>query len=41
MMPPAAEAIEARAQPVPLEVTKYHPKHVYQKNIQHKRGRGA
>ena len=41
MMPPAAEAIEARAQPVPLEVTKYHLKHVYQKKIQHKRGRGC
>ena len=41
MMPPAAEATEARAQPIPLEVTKYHLKHVYQKKIQHKRGRGG
>ena len=41
MMPPAAEATEARAQPIPLEVTNYHLKHVYQKKIQHKRGRGV
>ena len=39
MMPPEAEAIEARAQPVPLEVpseTRLQKK----KNKQHKRGRG-
>ena len=41
MMPPAAEATEARAQPIPLEVTKYHLKHVYQKKIQHKGGGGG
>ena len=41
MMPPAAEAIEARPQPVPLEVTKYHPKHVYQKKNPAQKGAGG
>ena len=40
-MPPAAEATEARAQPVPLEVTKYHLKHVYQKKNPAQKGAGV
>ena len=41
MMPPAVEATEARAQPVPLEVTKYHPKHVCQKKNPAQKGAGG
>ena len=41
MMPPATEATEARAQPVPLEVTKYHLKHVYQKKKSSTKGGGG